>query len=134
MRQSSYSIGAAQKDIRALAGDHYVNINLKVKKTNVTSSLVNGVLEAGTLISKDGKTVVTTAGQSGAANTTTAYGIVYADVDFNNSYSTDGVADNATEVVPVMIHGFVKESLIKLNSTTALATTEKEALSMIAFL
>lgn len=126
MRQSSYSIGAAQKDIRALAGDHFININLKVTKTNVTSSLVNGILEAGTLISKDGKTVVTAAGQSGAANTTTAYGIVYADVDFNNS--------KGTEIVPVMIHGFVKESLIKLNSTTALATTEKEALSMIAFL
>lgn len=123
MKQSSYTINTAQKDIRALAGDHFININMKVTKTNVTASLVNGILEAGTLISKDGKTVVTTAG---TPNTTTVYGIVYADVDFNNS--------KGTEIVPVMIHGFVKESLIKLNSTTALATTEKSALNMIAFL
>lgn len=120
MRQSSKTITTAQKDIRALAGDHFVNINMKVTKTNVTASLVNGVLEAGTLITADGKTVTST------SSTSDVYGIVYADVDFNNS--------KGTEVVPVMIHGFVKGTLIKLNSTAAIATLEKQKLNMIAFL
>lgn len=118
MRQSSYTIGAAQKEIRSLAGDHYVSINLKVAKTDVTASLVNGVLEAGTLIAADGKTVVT------SESATTAYGVVFQDVDFNNS--------KGTEVVPVMIHGFVNSAKIKLDETNG--AVEKKALSMIAFL
>ena len=126
MRQSSFQIGTKQKDIRALAGDHYVNINMKVKKADVSAALVNGVLEAGTLITAGGKKVTTT------VSSTDAYGIVFADVDFNNSYSADGVADNATEVVPVMIHGFVKTSAIKLDSSNG--AVEKTKLNMIAFL
>lgn len=120
MKQSSYQIGVAQKDIRALAGDHYVNVPIKVKKTNVTASLVNGVLEAGTLITADGKTVTST------TDTSDVYGIVFTDVDFNNS--------KGTEVVPVMIHGFVNSAKINLNSTTEIATVEKAKLNMIAFL
>ena len=120
MRQSSFQIGTKQKDIRALAGDHYVNINMKVKKADVSAALVNGVLEAGTLITAAGKKVTTT------VSSTDAYGIVFADVDFN------GVADNATEVVPVMIHGFVKTSAIKLDSSNG--AVEKTKLNMIAFL
>lgn len=120
MKQSSYQIGVAQKDIRALAGDHYVNVPIKVKKTNVTASLVNGVLEAGTLITADGKTVTST------TDTSDVYGIVFTDVDFNNS--------KGTEVVPVMIHGFVNSAKINLNSTTEIATAEKAKLNMIAFL
>ncbi len=120
MKQSSYQIGVAQKDIRALAGDHYVNVPIKVTKTNITASLVNGVLEAGTLITAGGKTVTST------SSTTDVYGIVFADVDFNNS--------KGTEVVPVMIHGFVNTTKIKLNSTTEVAAVEKAKLNMIAFL
>lgn len=118
MRQSQYTIGAKQKEIRALAGEHYVNINLKVTKTNVTDVLVNGVLEAGTLLTATGGKVTTNEG------TTDAYGIVFQDVDFNNS--------KGTEVVPVMIHGFVNSSKIKLDKTHG--AVEKAALSMIAFL
>jgi len=120
MKQSSYQIGVAQKDIRALAGDHYVNVPIKVTKTNVTASLVSGVLEAGTLITAGGKTVTSN------SSTTDVYGIVFADVDFNNS--------KGTEVVPVMIHGFVNTAKIKLNSTTEVAAVEKAKLNMIAFL
>ncbi len=120
MKQSSYTIGVTQKDIRALAGDHYVNVNVKATKTNLTASLVNGVLEAGTLVTKDGKTVTST------ASTSDVYGIVFANVDFNNS--------KGTEVVPVMIHGFANTSKIKLNATAEIAAIEKSKLSMIAFL
>lgn len=120
MKQSSYTITAAQKDIRALAGDHFVNINLKVAKSNITAGLVSGILEAGTLITNDGKSVTSTSSGSNA------YGIVYADVDFNNS--------KGTEVVPIMIHGFVETSKIKLNSDSEIAAKEKEQLKMISFL
>lgn len=115
MRQSSYSIGVAQKDIRALAGDHYVNINLKVTKSTVNAKLVNGVLEAGTILTSAGAV---------SSTASDAYGIVFQDVDFNNS--------KGTEVVPVMIHGFVKESAIKFDSTNKDA--QKTTLNMIKFL
>lgn len=118
MRQSSYEIGLKQKDIRALAGDHYVNVNIKVKKETIQSKLVNEVLEAGTLIAADGSPVTT------SESATTAYGIVFTDVDFKRS--------KGTEVVPVMIHGFVKTSMIKLDNTNS--TVEKAALNMIKFL
>lgn len=118
MRQSSYTIGASQKEIRALAGDHYVNINIKVTKSNVTDALANGVLEAGTLLTVEGKKVTTT------SSTTDAYGIVFQDVDFNNS--------KGTEVVPVMIHGFVNTKKVKLDESNS--AVEKKALNMIAFL
>lgn len=118
MRQTQYTIGAKQKEIRALAGEHYVNVNIKVGKVNVTDVLVNGVLEAGTLLTVEGKKVTTT------ELLTDAYGIVFQDVDFNGS--------KGTEVVPVMIHGFVNTSKIKLDLTNS--AIEKEALKMIAFL
>lgn len=115
MRQSSYTIGVAQKEIRKLAGDHYVNVNLKVEKSKVNAKLVNGVLEAGTILTSAG--VVSTTGAD-------AYGIVFQDVDFNNS--------KGTEVVPVMIHGFVDTAKVKLDSSNGAA--QKTALKMIAFL
>lgn len=120
MRQSSYTINAAQKDIRALAGDHFVNVPMKITKSTVNAKLVNGVLEAGTLLTEKGAPVTSSASGSDA------YGIVYADVDFNNS--------KGTEVVPVLIHGFVKTKMIKLDSNTETAKKEKEALNMIKFL
>lgn len=125
MRQSSYSIGATQKDIRALAGDHYVNINIKATKTDLTSSLVNGILEAGTLITADGKVATTT---GGTPATTNAYGVLFVDVDFNNSMGT--------EILPVCIHGFLKESAVKFSAdaVTNGKVAEKAALNMIKFL
>lgn len=118
MRQSSYKIGTSQKEIRALAGDHYVNINIKVSKSNVSDILVDGILEAGTLLTKEGGKVTTN------TTSTDAYGIVFQDVDFNDS--------RGTEVVPIMIHGFVNTSKIKLDETNA--AIEKQALNMISFL
>lgn len=114
MRQSSKTIGLDQKNILALAGQLFQNTNIKVSKSVAT--LTEGVLLAGTIVDKTGKTV----NDSGLGST--AFGIVYEDVDFNNS--------KGTEVVPVTIFGFVKE-----NSLPAVPVAEaKAALKMIKFL
>ncbi|MCM0648639.1 hypothetical protein NBE98_09660 [Clostridium swellfunianum] len=114
MKQSSRTIMGEQKNILALAGQLFQNTNIKVNKTVAT--LTNGILPAGTIVDKTGKSVNT------AALGATAFGIVYEDVDFNNS--------KGTEVVPVTIFGFVKESALP-----AVPVAEaKTALKMIQFL
>ena len=118
MRQSSYTIGAAQKNILAIAGDHFITIPMKVTKTNVKDKLVNGVLEAGTLLNNKGSKVTTNVGSSDA------WGIVFTDVDFNDS--------KGTEVVPVLIHGVVDTKKIKLDDTNH--AKEIEVLKNIIFL
>ena len=118
MRQSSYKIGAAQKNILAIAGDHFITIPMKVTKTNVNDKLVNGVLEAGTLLNNKGSKVTTNVGSSDA------WGIVFTDVDFNDS--------KGTEVVTVLIHGVVDTKKIKLDSENH--AKEIEALKNIIFL
>lgn len=70
MKQTSYTISAAQNKLRAIAGDHFIALPIKVKKSDVTASLdANEVLKAGTLITKDGKTIVTSAGKAIVAAT-----------------------------------------------------------------
>ncbi|BFN04365.1 hypothetical protein [Clostridium tetani] len=110
MRQSTTKILGTQKNILALAGALFQNTNIKVSKTVAT--LKEGILEAGTIVDKTGKKV--TDG--------TAFGIVYEDVDFNNS--------SGTEVVPVTIFGFIKENTLPQKP----ATEVKAALKMIQFL
>ncbi|UZQ49105.1 hypothetical protein [Clostridium kluyveri] len=114
MRQSNRTITSGQKQILAYNG-LYLNVNLKVAKSAVTLNS-NGILPAGTVIDKTGKSVNTS--ELGA----TAFGIVYNDVDFNNS--------NGTEVIPVTIFGFVKESAL----SAAPVAEVKTALKMIQFL
>jgi len=116
MRQSTRTISVGQKDIREIAGDHFVNINIKVAKTDVAAKLVDGVLLAGTLVDKDGK----------PANGTTSFGILFEDIDFNNSMGT--------EILPVMIHGFVNKGKIEEYSGDTVSTEAIAALNMIKFL
>lgn len=116
MRQSSKTISVGQKDIREIAGDHFVNINIKVAQTDVAAKLVNGVLLAGTLVDKDGK----------PANGATSYGILFEDIDFNDSMGT--------EILPVMIHGFVNKAKIEEYSGDTVAAEAITALNMIKFL
>lgn len=110
MRQSSTKILGEQKNILALAGELFQNTNIKVNKTDAT--LTEGILEAGTIVDNTGKKV----------NDGTAFGIVYEDVDFNNSHGT--------EVVPVTIFGFINESALPEKPTAEV----KAALPMIKFL
>lgn len=126
MHQSSYTIGASHKKLRLIAGDHFITLPIKIKKADVKASLnADEVLEAGTLITADGKVATTT------ASSTDAYGILYQDLNFKNSVSADGVADNANEIASVMVHGAVYESAVKLDSANA--AVEKKALNMIIF-
>lgn len=126
MRQSSYEVYGGQKKLRLIAGDHFISLPINVKKADVKTLLNdNEVLEAGTLITKDGKKVTTT------ASSTDAYGVVYQDISFKGSMSADSVADNATEIVPVLVHGVLYESEVKLDSTNG--AVEKAALKQIIF-
>lgn len=126
MRQNSYEIGASQKKLRLIAGDHYIALPMKIKKADVKAKLnANEVLEAGTLITANGRVATTT------ASSTDAYGILYQDVSFKGSMSADGVADNAYEVASIFLHGAVYESEVKLDKTNA--AVEKKALPLIIF-
>ena len=123
MRQSSYSVTASQKDIFAFATDLFLNVNMKIAKTDVTGSLVDGILKAGTRMAADGK--VATAGSSSAAST--AYGVLVNDVDFNDS--------QGTEIGSVCIFGFLSEAKVKEYSGSSTITTyEKAALNFIKFI
>lgn len=122
MRQSNYSVGTKQKDIFAVAGSNFMNVNIKLTKTTVNSKLVNGILPAGTRIAKDGS--IATAGSSSAAST--AYGVLVNDVDFNNS--------TGTEIGSVCIFGFLSEARINEYTSGTVSEYEKAALNMIKFL
>ena len=126
MHQSSYEIGASKKKLRLIAGGHYIALPMKIKKADVKAKLNSDeVLEAGTLITKDGNFATTT------SSSTNAYGILYQDVSFKGSMSADGVSDNAYEVASIFLHGAVYESEVKLDETNA--EIEKKALPLIIF-
>ena len=122
MRQSSYSVGTKQKDIFAVAGSNFMNVNIKLTKTTVNSKLVIGILPAGTRIAKDGS--IATEGSSSVAST--AYGVLVNDVDFNNS--------KCTEICSVCIFGFLSEARINEYTSGTVSEYEKAALNMIKFL
>lgn len=128
MRQSSYTIGAKQNKLRLIAGDHFITLPIKVRKGDVKSLLdANEVLLEGTLITKDGKAVTST------TTTTDAWGVVYQDVSFKGSMSPTANKDDATEVVPVFVHGALYESAVKFNADETTKAVEKAALKQIIF-
>ena len=128
MRRSSYIIGAKQNKLRLIAGDHFISLPVKVRKGDVKALLdSNEVLVAGTLLTKDGKAVTST-------NTTTdAWGVVYQDISFKGSMSPTTNVDDATEVVPVFVHGALYESVVKFNADATIKAVEKAALKQIIF-
>lgn len=126
MHQSSYEVVGGQKKLRLIAGDHFISLPINVKKADVSAKLNSDeILEAGTLLTKEGKPVTTT------ESVTDAYGVVYQDISFKNSVSVDDVAYNATEIVPVLVHGVLYESEVKFDSTNG--SVEKAALKQIIF-
>ncbi|MDU5010687.1 hypothetical protein WBZ18_03400 [Clostridium botulinum] len=128
MRQSSYTIGAKQNKLRLIAGDHFISLPVKVRKGDVKQLLdENEVLLAGTLITKDGKKVTSTSSE------TDAWGVVYQDISFKGSMSSTADKDDATEVVPVFVHGALYESAVKFNSDEAIKKVEMAALRQIIF-
>lgn len=128
MKQSSYTIGAKQNKLRLIAGDHFISLPIKVRKGDVKTLLdEKEVLSAGTLITKDGKKVTST------ASATDVYGVVYQDISFKGSMSPTANADDATEVVPVFVHGALYEKAVKFNSDEAIKKVEMAALKQIIF-
>ena len=125
MHQTSKTITHGQKKLRGIFGPNFTTLPLKVKKADIKTDLLDGVLKAGVLITADGKTVTST------ADGTNAWGIIYQDVDFNNSVSSDGTADNATEIVPVFVQGTVYEDGVQFTAQSAI---EKAALKNIIFI
>jgi hypothetical protein len=105
------------KTILELAGELFQNINVKVSKADISSSLVDGRLKAGTILSKDGKVVDGT-----TITDDKAYGLVYSDINFTNS--------NGKETVPVTIFGFIKESTLPKAPSPAAKTAMKMLLFM----
>lgn len=67
--------------------------------------------------------------------TTDAWGVVYQDVSFKGSMSPDADPNNATEVVPVFVHGVLYESEVEFSDDTVLGgkDVEKAALHQIIF-
>lgn len=132
MKQSSYSIGAAQGRLRAIAGDHFITLPIKVKKSDVATVLdSNDVLKAGTLLTVDGKSVTTV---TGTPATTDAYGVVYEDVSFKDSQSPDATPGNATEVVSLFVHGALYEAEVKFSDSIVNGkAAEKAVLNQILF-
>ncbi|GAA0115729.1 hypothetical protein [Clostridium senegalense] len=128
MRQSSYTIGAKQNKLRLIAGDHFISLPMKVRKGDVKELLdENDVLLAGTLITKDGKKVTST------SSSTDVYGVVYQDISFKGSMAPTSNAEDATEVVPVFVHGVLYEDAVKFNSDETIKKVEMAALKQIIF-
>lgn len=106
------------KSILMFAGDLFQNMSIKMAKSDVTPYLTtDGILKAGTPVSKNGKVVD---GTTITADKT--FGITYRDVNFKYS--------NGNESVPVTIFGFIKASAVSALVTDAV----KSALKMIQFL
>ncbi|GAA0735673.1 hypothetical protein [Clostridium oceanicum] len=128
MKQSSYTIGAKQNKLRLIAGDHFITLPLKIRKGDVKDLLdLNEVLLAGMLITKEGKPVTST------VDKTDAFGVVYQDISFKGSMSATANKEDATEVVPVLVHGALYESAVKFNSDETIKSVEMNALNQIIF-
>lgn len=112
-RQSTLNITGSQVNILENA-EHFVSVNLKVSKSVLT--LTDGILKAGTIIDKTGKSV------NSSSLGATAFGIVLNDIDFKNV--------GETEVIPVVIHGFIRTSALPAQPVAE----AKTALNMIMFL
>lgn len=126
MRQTHTQVSLGNKQLRGIFGDHYIVMPaIKVKKADVESLLVNGVLPAGVLLTKEGKPVTTT------AQSTDAFGVNYTDVDFNNMVVLGGNLDRCASV-SIFVHGVLNEKYIKFDA--AHKEIEKAALKQIIFI
>lgn len=117
-KQSSKQIFGASKNIMR-DGLHFVSVTVKVLKSIVTAD-TNGylTLKAGTILTEAG--VLMTGAD---ANASSAYGVVYEDVNF------DDVPVGGNEGVPVIIHGIVLLNELPVAPTAA----QKSAMPNIKF-
>lgn len=87
-----------------------------------TTAFTNGVCEAGTPIAKDGKKGVTTPGANGAAGTTTAFGILLADVHQDRPQAT------------IVIGGYINTAVASAHSGVTYDAETKTALKNVVFM
>lgn len=87
-----------------------------------TTAFTNGICKAGTPMARDGKKGATTAGQSGAADTTTAFGILLSDVYEDRPQGT------------VVYMGTINEAVAKDHSGVTIDATMKAAMPRITFM
>lgn len=113
MRQGHYCVSLGNKQLRGVFGDHYIVLpSIKVKKADVEKILVNGVLLAGTLLTKEGKPVTTTNQSSDV------FGVNYTDVDFNNCIDLN-INNERTCTVSIFVHGTLNAKYVKFDRNNA---------------
>lgn len=108
------------KTILEVAGELFQTIPIKVLKTDISSTLVNGIYKSGTIVDKLGKPAAITGTEPNKVSN--AFGILYRDINFTNS--------NGKETIPILIFGFVDEKTLP----TTPEPEHKVALKMIQFL
>lgn len=87
-----------------------------------TTAFTDGVCKAGTPIARDGKKGTTTAGASGAASTTTAFGILLKDVYEDRPQGT------------VVYMGTINADAAKTHSGVTIDDTMKAAMPRVTFM
>lgn len=87
-----------------------------------TTAFTSGVCKAGTPVAKDGKKGVTTAGTGGAAGTTTAFGILLADVYQDRPQGT------------IVIGGYINTAVAEAHSGVTYDAETKTALKNVVFM
>ena len=113
MRQGHKVISLGDRQLRGVFGDHYIVLpSIKVKKADVEKVLVNGVLLAGTLLTKEGKPVTTTSQNSDV------FGVNYTDVDFNNVIDLN-LNNERTCTISLFVHGTLNAKYVKFDRNNA---------------
>lgn len=87
-----------------------------------TTAFTDGVCKAGTPMAKDGKKAVTTPGASGAAATTTAFGVLLSDVYKDRPQGS------------VVYFGTINEDVAKAHSGVTIDDTMKAAMKNVVFM
>lgn len=87
-----------------------------------TTAFTDGVCKAGTPVAKDGKKAVTTPGASGAAATTTAFGVLLSDVYKDRPQGS------------VVYFGTINEDVAKSHSGITIDDTMKSAMKNVVFM
>lgn len=114
MKNTSKTIFGASKNILRDAS-HFVNVGVKVAASVLTADENgNKILKAGTVVTAAGALMA-----DADANATSAFGLVYEDMDLTFGDDT----------VPVVIHGIIESSLLDVVPTAA----QKSAMKGLLF-
>lgn len=113
-----YTTKSVAGGVEILFNSEYVGMAVTLD----TTAFTDGVCKAGTPIAKDGKKGVTTPGASGAAGTTTAFGILLSDVYQNRPQGT------------LVIGGYINTAVAQTHSNVTYDAETKTALKNVVFM